>query len=272
MPRSAQACTVRLANDGSSLPADTARVFERGVAGGGGGAGIGLAIARELAARMDASLEAESGVDVGFRRTGLLKVEGDAPDEEARRLEGDDLRAVDPGLAPSVTHGWWLPEEAEVEPARLVQAVSVAAARAGAHLRSGVPVVATEQYVKGLGETLCVLKERLPEPAIEKMTFSCCGEEPFPEKLRKLGKTQVIVTGMETHVCVLQTVLQLLEAGYHVHLVRDAVMSRRQENWQTGLEVAAAAGAVITSTEAALFQLLRVAGTEEFKKLSKLVR
>lgn len=90
-----------------------------------------------------AALEAESGVDVGFRRTGLLKVEGDAPDVDARRLEGDDLRAVDPGLAPSVTHGWWLPEEAEVEPARLVQAVSVAAARAGAHLRSGVPVVAT---------------------------------------------------------------------------------------------------------------------------------
>jgi len=136
----------------------------------------------------------------------------------------------------------------------------------------GIPQVATEQYVKGLGETLTPLKEQLTAPAIEKMTFSCCGEEAFPEKLRQLGKPQVIVTGMETHVCVLQTVLQLLEAGYHVHLVRDAVMSRKKENWQAGLDVAAAAGAVITSTEAALFQLLRVAGTEEFKKLSKLVR
>lgn len=136
----------------------------------------------------------------------------------------------------------------------------------------GIPQVATEQYVKGLGETLAPLKAQLAEPAIEKMTFSCCGEEPFPEKLRQLGKTQVIVAGMETHVCVLQTVLQLLEAGYHVHLVKDAVMSRKKENWLTGLDVAAAAGAVVTSTEAALFQLLRVAGTEEFKKLSKLVR
>lgn len=136
----------------------------------------------------------------------------------------------------------------------------------------GLPVVATEQYVKGLGETLCVLKERLIEPAIEKMTFSCCGEEPFPERLRALGKRQVIITGMETHVCVLQTVLQLLDEGFVVHVVRDAVMSRRKENWFVGLETARDAGAVITSTEAALFQLLRVAGTEEFKKLSKLVR
>jgi nicotinamidase-related amidase len=136
----------------------------------------------------------------------------------------------------------------------------------------GLPIVATEQYVKGLGETLCVLKDRLVEPAIEKMTFSCCGEEPFPERLKEFGRPQVIVTGMETHVCVLQTVLELLAAGYAVHVVADAVMSRRKDNWFVGLETARAAGAVITSTETALFQLLRVAGTEEFKKLSKLVR
>lgn len=136
----------------------------------------------------------------------------------------------------------------------------------------GIPMVATEQYVKGLGETLSVLKEKLAGPALEKMTFSCCGETPFPERLKALGRKQVIVTGMETHVCVLQTVLELLDAGYHVHLVKDAVMSRKKENWQVGVKGAAAAGAVITSTEAAMFQLLRVAGTDEFKKLSKLVR
>lgn len=136
----------------------------------------------------------------------------------------------------------------------------------------GIPVIATEQYVKGLGETLPELKGCLLGPAIEKMTFSCCGETPFPEKLNSLGRKQVIVTGMETHVCVLQTVIELLDAGYTVHVVRDAVMSRRKDNWFIGLETAKAAGAVITSTETALFQLLRVAGTEEFKKLSKLVR
>lgn len=135
-----------------------------------------------------------------------------------------------------------------------------------------IPAIATEQYVKGLGETLQELKGRLSEAAVEKMAFSCCGEPAFIEKIRSLGKKQIIVTGMETHVCVLQTVLELLDAGYSVHVVNDAVMSRKKENWQVGLDTAKAAGAVITSTEAVLFQLLRVAGTEEFKKLSKLVR
>jgi nicotinamidase-related amidase len=136
----------------------------------------------------------------------------------------------------------------------------------------GIPMVATEQYVKGIGETLAILKEKLIDPALEKMTFSCCGEPSFPDRLKALGRRQVIVTGMEAHVCVLQTVIELLDGGYHVHLVRDAVMSRRKENWKVGIGAAISAGAVITSTEAALFQLLRVAGSDEFRKLSRLVR
>lgn len=136
----------------------------------------------------------------------------------------------------------------------------------------GIPVVGTEQYVKGLGELLPELNNRLGAPALEKMTFSCCGDPVFIEKMKSLGKNQVIIVGMECHVCVLQTVIELLDAGFTVHLVRDAVMSRRKENWQVGIETARDAGAVITSTEAALFQLLKVAGTDEFKKLSKLVR
>lgn len=135
-----------------------------------------------------------------------------------------------------------------------------------------IPVVATEQYVKGLGETVPALKQHLAAPALEKMTFSCCGDAAFLAKLKEIGRKQVIVVGMETHVCVLQTVIELLDAGYTVHLVRDAVMSRRKDNWFVGLETAREAGAVITSTEAALFQLLKVAGTDSFKKLSKLVR
>jgi len=135
-----------------------------------------------------------------------------------------------------------------------------------------IPIMVTEQYVKGLGETVSALKTRVSEPALEKMTFSCCGDPAFVERMKNLGKKQVIVVGMECHVCVLQTVVELLDAGFNVHLVRDAVMSRRKENWLVGVETARDAGAVITSTEAALFQLLKVAGTEEFKKLSKLVR
>ncbi len=136
----------------------------------------------------------------------------------------------------------------------------------------GVPIVVTEQYVKGLGETIPALKEKYAGPAIEKVAFGCCGEAAFPARLKAFGRRQVIVTGMESHVCVLQTVLGLLDEGYHVHLVKDAVLSRREENRQVGIEVSVAAGAVPTSTEAVLFQLLRVAGSDEFRKLAKLVR
>ena len=136
----------------------------------------------------------------------------------------------------------------------------------------GVPAIATEQYVKGLGATLPVLKEKLSAPSLEKMTFSCCGGDGFLEELAKSGRRQIILTGMETHVCVLQTALELLSNGYVVHLVCDAAMSRRKANWKIALKTLTQAGVVLTSTEAVLFQLLRVAGTEEFKKLSKLVR
>jgi nicotinamidase-related amidase len=136
----------------------------------------------------------------------------------------------------------------------------------------GIPTVVTEQYPQGLGETLTDLKAHFPEGALEKMSFSCCGDPRFLERMKGIGRKQAVLVGMETHVCVLQTVLEFLEAGYHVHLVKDAVMSRSRDNWRTGLKVAAAAGAVVTSTEAALFQFLKCAGTDEFRKLSKLVR
>lgn len=136
-----------------------------------------------------------------------------------------------------------------------------------------VPVLVTEQYVKGLGPTVAELKEKAAEAdCFEKMAFSSCGSAEFVAKLRESGRTQVIVTGMETHVCVLQTVIELRDAGFEVHLVRDAVMSRDKRNWQTACEAMTLTGAVPTCTESVMFQLLRVAGTEEFKKLSKLVR
>ena len=136
-----------------------------------------------------------------------------------------------------------------------------------------LPVLVTEQYVKGLGATLPELKEKTASaPCFEKMAFSCCGSSEFVDAVKATGRTQVIITGMETHVCVLQTVIELREAGYEVHLVKDAVMSRSKQNWQTAVDAMTLTGAVPTSTESAMFQLLKVAGTEEFKKLSKLVR
>ena len=137
----------------------------------------------------------------------------------------------------------------------------------------GVPVLITEQYVKGLGSTLAELKDKAgAAPTYEKMAFSCCGSAEFVAALKASGRTQVIITGMETHVCVLQTVIELREAGFEVHLVKDAVMSRSKQNWQTAVEAMILTGAVPSCTESVLFQLLRVAGSDEFKKLSKLVR
>jgi nicotinamidase-related amidase len=136
-----------------------------------------------------------------------------------------------------------------------------------------LPVLITEQYVKGLGGTLPLLKEKAAHvPFFEKMSFSCCGSAEFINTLKATGRSQIIITGMETHVCVLQTVIELRDAGFDVHVVKDAVMSRSKANWQTAIQSMTLAGAIPTCTESVVFQLLKVAGTDEFRKLSKLVR
>lgn len=136
----------------------------------------------------------------------------------------------------------------------------------------GLPIIATEQYSKGLGHTITELQSATEQYCIEKLTFSCCGDAGFVSALRKTSARQVLVVGMETHVCVLQTVIDLLDQGYGVHLVRDAVSSRFASDYANALELAAAAGAVLTTTETALFQLVKEAGNDNFKAISKLVR
>ena len=135
------------------------------------------------------------------------------------------------------------------------------------------PLVVTEQYPKGLGPTVAEIKGVLTgHNPIEKITFSCCGEPSFPKAVSATGRKQIILVGMETHVCVLQTCLDLLQAGYTVHVVSDAVCSRSAENYRTALEYMRDAGAVITCTETVLFQLLERAGSDEFKAISKRIR
>jgi len=136
-----------------------------------------------------------------------------------------------------------------------------------------VPVMVTEQYPKGLGRTVPELQSVLPEyKPIEKISFDCCCQTTFMQELKEHNKKTVILTGMETHICVLQTCVGLLKAGVSVHVVEDAVCSRARENWKTGIEFMRDAGAVVTCTETALFQLLKVAGTEEFKKISQRIK
>lgn len=137
----------------------------------------------------------------------------------------------------------------------------------------GLPVIVTEQYPKGLGPTLEEIRRALPAfRSIEKTAFDCCVEAAFLEAVGRTGRRKVILAGMETHICVLQTCLGLMQAGFVVHLVRDAACSRTGENHLAGVEMARQAGAVATSTEIVLFQLLERAGTEEFRTISRRIK
>jgi nicotinamidase-related amidase len=136
-----------------------------------------------------------------------------------------------------------------------------------------LPVLWVEQYPRGLGRTIPELEELLEgfEPQ-SKSCFSACGLAEFVEALESTGRRQVLLVGLESHVCVYQTAIHLLESGYHVEVVGDAVSSRTLENKELGLRRMERAGAEITSVEMALFELLGRSDRPEFKKLSKLVR
>ena len=133
----------------------------------------------------------------------------------------------------------------------------------------GVPIVVTEQYPKGLGTTAPEIAEHLPEglAPIEKVCFSA----PEADGFDLAGRDQALVCGIEAHVCVSQTTLDLLDDGVEVHVARDAVGSRFDENREVGLAKVERAGAVITSVETALFELVGRAGTDEFKRVQKVV-
>jgi nicotinamidase-related amidase len=139
--------------------------------------------------------------------------------------------------------------------------------------RLGLPILVSEQYPKGLGHTLPELRESLGEvEPISKVAFSCCGAEQFNERLAASRARQVILSGIEAHVCVLMTTLDLLANEYAVHVVADATCSRRRESQQIALDQLRQAGAVVTSTESVLFQLLGQADTDDFRHLSMLVK
>jgi nicotinamidase-related amidase len=147
-------------------------------------------------------------------------------------------------------------------------ATAVAATVRGAEA-TGIPIVVTEQYPQGLGHTVKEVAEYLPDGVrpIEKLCFSAAEAEGFDLG----GREQAIVCGIETHVCVNQTVLGLREAGLEVHVVSDAVGSRTDRNREIGLARGERAGAALTSVETALFELVGRAGTDEFKRVQRLV-
>ena len=143
----------------------------------------------------------------------------------------------------------------------------------GAQILS-VPVLVTEQYVKGLGPTIEPLRQALGESyrPIEKQCFSAHGCAPFAAQLGALDRRQVLLAGVETHVCVYQTARDLLSEGRAVWVVADAVSSRSVRNRDIALQRMMGDGARLSSTEMALFELLGVAGTEEFRAISRIIK
>jgi nicotinamidase-related amidase len=136
-----------------------------------------------------------------------------------------------------------------------------------------IPIFITEQYVKGLGPTIEPIATLLStHQRIEKMSFSCCDEPRVMEGIAVSGKENVIVAGIESHVCVLQTVLDLKRNGYHPVVVEDCVSSRNPNDKKVAIERMRQEGAVITTYESLLFELLRYSGTEQFRTISKLVK
>jgi len=134
--------------------------------------------------------------------------------------------------------------------------------------------IVTEQYPKGLGHTIDELKCLLPAntAVIEKTSFSCCGESKFRTALKAKSRKTLIVCGIEAHVCVQQTVLDLLAEGYEVVIPADALTSRNKDNYKLALESMRQAGAFITSSESVIFMLLRDAKHPDFRQISKLIR
>lgn len=137
----------------------------------------------------------------------------------------------------------------------------------------GVPIILTEQVPEKLGDTISDLRELLTDSKpIAKSSFSCVREPAFEDELKALGRHNLVLAGIETHVCVYQTARDLLERGYRVEVATDAVSSRSAENRSIGLTRMKSEGAYLTSVEMVLFELQEVAKGERFRELSRLIK
>ena len=137
-----------------------------------------------------------------------------------------------------------------------------------------IPILITQQYTRGIGETIESLKTLFGEEFnhIEKAEFSCMENVDFQAEFMGLSKDHLIIFGIESHVCVLQTVLDTIEMGYMPVLVEDCVSSRNPNDKRMAVERARNEGAIVTTYESLLFELTRISGTEEFKAISKIVK
>ena len=136
-----------------------------------------------------------------------------------------------------------------------------------------VPVITTEQYPQGLGPTHPDIVSLIPKfKAISKVCFSCWQNDEFKNNIKKLNRKQILLSGIEGHICVYQTACDLIKNGYHVQVVTDAISSRSMVNRQLSFDMMQQAGARLTGIETVLFELLKVAQGDIFKKISQIVK
>ena len=190
----------------------------------------------------------------------ITRIETDYAEMARRPLEAEQCALIVVDMQEKLLPPIW-------EKERLVRNIQLLIRLAGI---LKIPALVTTQYAKGLGNTVPDIASMLPDsPPIDKLMFSCFGSDVFCSLLKRLPgqRTTVLLCGMETHICVMQSALDALREGYVVHVASDAVSSRAEWNWHVGLDRMRAAGAVISSTEMMIYELLRSSGAPAFKAL-----
>jgi nicotinamidase-related amidase len=192
--------------------------------------------------------------------TGTIQFESDSAEIARRPLEAEQCALIVVDIQSKLLPPIW-------EKERLLRNSQLLIRLAGI---LKIPAIVSTQYAKGLGDTVPEITSLLPDTTpIDKMMFSCFGSDVFCSMLKRLPgqRTTVLLCGMETHICVMQTALAALRDGYVVHVASDAVSSRAEWNWLVGLDRMRTAGAVISSTEMMTYELLRSSGSPAFKEL-----
>ena len=192
--------------------------------------------------------------------SGTIPVETDYAEMARRPLESEQCALIVVDMQEKLLPPIW-------EKERLVRNVQLLIRLAGI---LKIPALVSTQYAKGLGNTVPDIASMLPDSTpIDKLMFSCFGSDVFCTLLKRLPgqRTTVLLCGMETHICVMQTALGALRDGYLVHVAADAVSSRTELNWRIGLDRMRAAGAIVSSTEMMIYELLRSSGAPAFREM-----
>jgi nicotinamidase-related amidase len=192
--------------------------------------------------------------------TGTIQLESDTTEIARRPLEAEQCALIVVDMQEKLLPPIWQKEQLVKNAQLLIRLAGILK----------IPAIVTTQYSRGLGNTVPEIASLLPESApIDKVMFSCFGSDVFCSLVKRLPgqRTTVLLCGMETHICVMQSALDALREGYVVHVASDAVSSRAEWNWHVGLDRMRAAGAVISSTEMIIYELLRSSGAPAFKQL-----